>query len=228
MKKTITRYLPIVLDVLAALTLPVLLISASILFTLDFRPLYYSDIRKLDIEAYAGLAESEIRENYDALIDYNSIFGPKNLNLPTLPMSNEGRIHFEEVRHIFVTVEILFIFSLAVTVLLCFIARQRKKDNKSNPYRFLRLGGILSIIIPAIPSLIIAVNWEFFFTQVFHPLLFNNDYWMFSPFTDPVINILPDTFFLHCAVMIISLIIAGAVISYFIGRRLEKKFPGNN
>jgi integral membrane protein (TIGR01906 family) len=42
--------------------------------------------------------------------------------------------------------------------------------------------------------------------------MFRNDYWIFDEATDPVIMILPDAFFLHCAVMIILLILIGSLL----------------
>lgn len=39
-----------------------------------------------------------------------------------------------------------------------------------------------------------AVNWEAVFIM-FHKIMFRNDYWLFDEALDPVITILPDTFF---------------------------------
>ncbi|MHB8131340.1 MAG: lipoprotein intramolecular transacylase Lit, partial [Mobilitalea sp.] len=39
-----------------------------------------------------------------------------------------------------------------------------------------------------------------------------NDYWLFDPSTDPVITILPDTFFLHCALLIILIVLVFSII----------------
>ena len=49
--------------------------------------------------------------------------------------------------------------------------------------------GILCIVLPAFLGIMVAVNWEYVFVT-FHQLVFNNDYWMFDPTTDPIINIL--------------------------------------
>ena len=44
----------------------------------------------------------------------------------------------------------------------------------------------------------IASNWEAFFIG-FHHVMFSNDYWLFDPLRDPVILLLPEQFFFHCA-----------------------------
>lgn len=78
--------------------------SMAIVFTLHFRPLYYFDIDHLDIPATSGYSEEVIRRNYDELIDYNSISGPSRLTFSDFIMSEEGEIHFEEVKRILVVI----------------------------------------------------------------------------------------------------------------------------
>lgn len=57
---------------------------------------------------------------------------------------------------------------------------------------------------------VIRENYDAF--TMFHEIMFRNDYWIFDEATDPVIMILPDAFFLHCAVMIILLILIGSLL----------------
>ena len=79
---------------------------------LNLRTIYYFDIRSQQLERQTGLSEDQIRENYDALIDYNLITkGVKTLEFPDFPMSEHGKIHFAEVKRIFV------FFSVFVCVL---------------------------------------------------------------------------------------------------------------
>ena len=73
----------------------------------------------LDISSSSGLDEEVIRRNYDVLIDYNSIFSQEELEFPDLPMSESGRIHFQEVKNIFVGLQwILIVDSVICAVLL--------------------------------------------------------------------------------------------------------------
>lgn len=60
-------------NILISLCLALFIISASVTITLNFRPLYYHDISSLKIEETSGFSKKVIRENYDALIDYNSV-----------------------------------------------------------------------------------------------------------------------------------------------------------
>lgn len=199
-----------------ALILVLFIISFAVVFTLNFRPLYYFDINYLNISETSGYAVSEIKENYDALIDYNMIFGPDTLEFPTLAMSDSGRIHFEEVKAIFVAVQILCAATLILSI-AGILWQHHTKDR-----RYLKYTSILAIAIPACLGLLIGLNWNQFFVT-FHHIFFNNDYWIFSPSTDPVITILPDTFFLHCAVMILCLVVIGSILCLLFYSRIKRK-----
>ena len=82
--------------------------------------------------------------------------------------------------------------------------------------------GIISVGIPASLGLLITANWEWVFIT-FHKLVFQNDYWLFDPYTDPVITILPDEFFMHCAALIMLLVLVGSLAFFAAWKKLAKK-----
>ena len=203
-----------VFHTILALVLTLTIISVSVVFTLAFRPLYYLDISALDISEQSGYPEEEIRENYDVLIDYNMSFGEDKLEFPTLAMSEPGRIHFEEVRDIF---NIFKYMAMAGAVLsiggIVFCVRRKE-------YRYLKLTSILAVALPAVLGLLVALNWDWAFVT-FHHIAFDNDYWIFDPLTDPVITILPDTFFMHCALMILGCVVLGSIVCGLVYRKCK-------
>lgn len=189
---------------LTAFALTLTIISAAIILTLNFRPLYYFDIDYFHLEEATGYSEELIRKNYDVLIDYNSVFYTKDLSFPDFPMSEQGRIHFIEVKRIFVFIEaVLFPMSLLFSLFGIWRLKKQKPI-------FLKLTSVLSLVLPILAGLFIAINWNHAFV-FFHKLFFNNDYWIFDASTDPIIRILPDGFFMHCALMILLLIILGSL-----------------
>jgi len=194
-------------NVLLALALMLFAVSFAVVLTLNFRPLYYADIAGLDIPALSGLAEETIRANYDVLIDYNGLFIRGELAFPSLPMSETGRIHFEEVKVIFDAVQVLLIASAAAVVVGCTLKLRRGRT------AFLKLGAIFTVAVPVLVGVLMAVGWEWFFV-FFYTVFFNNDYWIFDAVSDPVITILPDGFFLHCAIMIVALVLVLAGVQY--------------
>ena len=196
----------IIKHILTALALTILVFSASVVFTLNFKPLYYADMERYRLSERFGYPEEEIRANYDAMVEYNNFFYKGELEFPTVPMSENAREHFREVRVIFVFIETVLlpigIIGSIAGILLC------RKERKQH---YLLLSGIFSIGIPSALGGLIAANWETFFTK-FHELFFNNDYWIFNSATDPIIDLLPDEFFLHCCIMILGIILAFAAV----------------
>ena len=203
-------------SILLSLILTLTLISLAVVLTLACKPLYYLDIHALHIPETTGYTISEIKANYDAVIDYSLSFGKVPLEFPTFPMSEGGRIHFEEVKNIFNLFKYMAIFGTLTGA--AGILRQRRKQS----YGYLKLTAILTVSLPAVIGATVALNWDWAFVT-FHELAFNNDYWLFDPATDPVINILPDAYFLHCVVMILVLVILGSLICGLIYRRVQRK-----
>ncbi len=195
-----------ILDVMLAIIMMLMIISFSVVMTLNFKPLYYFDIDFLSIPEQSGYSEEVIRENYDVLIDYNNLWGADTLEFPSLEMSETGRIHFEEVKEVFGLFEIILIATVILAIPLAVYCIHIRKDPT-----YLLLAGIFTIAIPAAAGVLIALNWERVFV-LFHEIVFNNDYWVFNPATDPVITILPNEFFMHCAIMIVLMSILGAVL----------------
>lgn len=193
-----------------------LFICVATTVTLNFKQLYYYDIDHLNIPAMSGILAEEARLNYDVLIDYNSMFNHEELNFPTLAMSEHGRIHFEEVKAIFVGMQKFMIIDLILCIGI--ILYKRKKAS----YSYLKMSGIVSVLLPTFCAGAIATNWWWFFVT-FHHIAFDNDYWIFDAQYDPVITILPDEFFMHCAIMIVSMVLVFAAGSFIIGCLAGKK-----
>lgn len=202
--------------ILFSIILTLTIISLSVVLTLACKPLYYLDIHALHLTERTGYTEQEIRENYDVLIDCYLSFGDGPLEFPTLAMSESGRIHFEEVKAIFNQFKYMALIGTVLSV--AGILWMRRKQQ----YGYLKWTSLLSAVLPTVIGIAVALNWDWAFLT-FHELAFNNDYWLFDPATDPVINILPDAYFLHCAVMILALVILGSVICGLTYRRIQKR-----
>ena len=77
---------------------------------------------------------------------------------------------------------------------------------KNNNIEFLNITSKLVIILPILVAIPMLINFDKTFV-VFHKLMFDNDYWIFDPSKDPVINILPQEFFFHAGLLIVMLIL---------------------
>lgn len=202
-------------NIVVSLCLALAMIGASVIITLNIRDIYYNDIDKLNIESMSGLSREEIIENYDYLIDYNLSSNAGEFKLPTLTSSKPGKIHFEEVRDIFQNVKLLTIICGAIAI-IGGILQIRKRD-----FKFLRNSSILIIILPVLLAIPIAINFNACFI-LFHKIMFSNDYWIFDPQLDPVINMLPEEFFMHMGITILVIMLIVSIILQLLYRLLKK------
>lgn len=191
-------------NLLIGIVFTLFFISIGVIFAVNFRPLYYFDIDYLSIPESSGYDKELIRRNYDVLIDYNSPFYKGELEFPDLQSSPQGLQHFEEVKDIFV----IFYYLAFITLIACTAIIIYKKKKKDKTY--LLTSSITVVVLPLVVALVSAINFDRVFT-LFHKVFFRNDYWIFIPQFDPIINILPQTFFLHSLILILVVILLGSL-----------------
>ncbi|MFR4163472.1 MAG: TIGR01906 family membrane protein [Paraclostridium sordellii] len=203
-------------NLILAFSISLFIITSIVKFTVVFKPLYYFDIKHLNIPILSGMSEEEIKLNYDYLVKYNTSYRDYEFNMPTLKSSIQGKIHFEEVRDVFKVLNKINIISGVISVLGIYIVLKKKE------IKIIKYAGIISILIPIFLVIPITIQFEKSF-EIFHRLIFNNDYWIFDPSKDPVINMLPAEFFLHCGVVILTGILIFSSIILTIYKILKNK-----
>ena len=203
-------------EFLPAFALTAFLIGGAVVITLGFRPLYYKDVDRLQIPQESGYSKEEILENYNALIDYNMKWEDSRLEFPSLPMSDNGRTHFAEVKDIFDIFKWMLVVGGAISLVGAFLFLRKKEAG------FLLKASVTSAVLPVVLAILAAACWDKLFVW-FHELFFDNDFWQFSEIEDPVILILPDTFFLHCALMIFGLVFLGSILCLVLYLILRKR-----
>lgn len=205
-----------IINVIFSVIFSVLIIITIVKFTVGFKQLYYFDINYLNIPILSGLSKEEIKENYDYMIDYNLGKDKKEFELPTIKSSKQGKIHFEEVRDIFQSMNKMFNILLLLSMIGVVINILDKN------IEVLKTTSKTLILLPMMLMLPIVINFSGSFV-LFHKIMFDNDYWIFDPSLDPVINILPEEFFFHAGVMILILIIIASLANYLIYRFLKRE-----
>lgn len=209
------------INIMIGISFLIFLISLGLIVAINFRPLYYANIKWLDLEASSGLTSSIIRQNYNALIDYNSPFFFGELSFPSLPASASGLSHFVEVKQIFMFFYIAGLISLALSVV--FIIYKKRKDD----YQYLLTSSITTVVVPLILLIFSILNFKTVFL-LFHKIVFRNDDWLFDPNTDPIINLLPEAYFMQCAFVIIGFVLIGSIIQfvlYLYNKKSHKATP---
>ncbi|HHT97549.1 MAG TPA: TIGR01906 family membrane protein [Clostridiales bacterium] len=211
-------------DYLIGLIFSMLFVSISVIITINFRPLYYIDIKFLSIEKVSGISKFDIIQNYNALMEFLSPFYNGSLAFPTLSSSPEALQHFDEVKDIFILFYYITFALLSISIPIT-IYKTKKRD-----FQYLFASSIISIVLPIVFTSMIFINFQKAFV-LFHKLFFKNDNWLFDPNLDPVINILPSEYFMHCALLIILLILLFSFISFVIYKNNKRRgiqFRKNN
>ena len=204
------------IKLLFSLTLCLFVISASVKFTVLFKPLYYFDIDHLNIMEISGFSKAEIIKNYDYVIDYMSSPMKDEFILPSIPYAVASQVHFHDVKKIFHLIDILFI----ITGIISLIGMYFYIKNKS--YSFIKWSSYMLLGLPSLLLVAFATNPDSAFT-IFHKIFFRNDYWVLSSRTDPIITIMPQEFFYHSAMLIGGLVILFFILFRIGYRKLKNK-----
>ncbi|WP_251862004.1 TIGR01906 family membrane protein [Clostridium sp. Marseille-Q2269] len=204
------------IDILLSIILTIIFIVISVKITLNFKILYYWDITNLSLTKNTDLNIKEIKENYNYLVYYLNSHKNIIFSLPSLPSSKKGIIHFRDVKNIFNFLDKFLIINIFISIHAIYY---KLKITKS--VRFLKYSSISSIIIPLLLIVPLALNFDKGFT-IFHEIFFSNNYWLFDPDKDPIIDLLPETFFFHCLLLILFFIILSSLICYILYKNTHK------
>lgn len=194
-----------IIKLLFTVFLLLFIVILSVKVTLNLKWIYYFDINNLNIEQHTDLNREDIKCTYDYLIYYVTSNKDIQFKIPLLPSSKEAITHFEEVKELFSKFDFTFYLSIL------FILPGIYFINKCKDFSPLKWCSNIIWISFLLLSTAFYTNFDKSF-NFFHRIFFDNDYWLFSPTTDPVINILPQEFFLHCAIMILFLIMLWSVV----------------
>jgi integral membrane protein (TIGR01906 family) len=189
-----------VLSALCALCVFLLLLTASIGLPIYIRPFYYAHIEAFDLPGRSGYTAEEIREAYDAVLDYLTLPG-REFSCGILAFSPEGESHFADCLVLFNLNRNVLLISGGVLAVLLLLGK------KYGPYRLGKRSaawwaGLLALILPLVLGGLAALDFDRAFV-IFHQIFFpGKSNWLFDWRTDPVILILPQEFFRNCAILI--------------------------
>lgn len=197
------------------------LVGLGLTLVLNVRPIYYLAIKMFDIDVTSGYPVDEIKLNFNALMDYCCPFFTGPLQFPTMPSSASATSHFAEVKVIFnIIYAVGFVSFLVITPVFIYKLYYREKN-------FFKTCAITTIVIPIILLLACIIDFDDLFI-LFHKVVFSNDDWLFNPATDPIIKILPESYFMLCAIIIAAIVIIGAIVAFIIYLKIGKTRKDND
>lgn len=180
-----------------AIMAPIWLLGLAVVVTIYLAwGLYYLAIDWFDLLRMVTIGKSELWHNFNVLMQYLTLPWVSRLSMPDFPASASGLKHFEDVKW-------LFHLAQAVVLLWAYSALrflwEQIKGKTLGLYRRVYTG---LAALPVVLGLMgVLLGFDQFFT-LFHQLLFPGDSsWLFNPRTDPIINVLPESYFLMAFVI---------------------------
>lgn len=194
------------------------ILTVSITLTINSTWLYLIDIKQLNLADTSDLSESIIVSNFKILMDYLNYFWIKDLVMPDFPTSKSGAFHFYEVK-------LLFQLNYLVLVLTSIpsIYYLKQLMSKKKMWTLIRPFSGLLVVLAGLVSFMI-IGFDRFFV-LFHQVFFNNDDWLFDPVTDPIITVLPETYFFHCFILFFVLFVGAILLCIYVGKKQLKNYP---
>ena len=200
------------LSVLTAILTALAVVAGSIAVPILWRPFYYAHIDAMNLAETSGYTEAEIRESYDQVLDYLTIPG-REFGTGVMPYSESGESHFEDCRKLFFLNGGVLLASSAVMLLLQ-IRKRKHGGAELAGFSGSFWGAAGAIVLPVVLGGLASLDFDRAFV-VFHSVFFpGKDNWIFDYNRDQIIRVLPQDFFMHCAMLVGAgiLVFSGAVI----------------
>ena len=194
------------LTILFGISIFLLIVSFSIALPIYCRFFYYLQINTLNLPKNTGYDYSTIKTAFDDVMNYLTLpwceFGTGSLSYTT-----EGKAHFADCKGLFMLDTVVLIISFVLV--LVFAILERKNILKFNRPFGMHVAFTSSISIFGFFIILIglvSIDFEKAFV-IFHKIFFpGKDNWQFTQ-ADEIINILPQQFFMNCAILIASSIV---------------------
>ncbi len=193
------------------------ILSFSISLPIYCRGFYFAHIEPLNLVEHSGYSASEIKEAYNEVLDYLTLPN-REFGSGVMPFSKDGAAHFADCKALFNINLIALITSGGCLVVLIVLKRLKwVKGFFIGRFPAYTYSGVAAILIPLVVGALASLDFERAFT-VFHHIFFpGKSNWFFDGDVDPIINVLPERFFMNCAILIGSAIVSLSVIFIVVG-----------
>lgn len=174
------------------------IISLVIFLTINSVWLYWLNVKLGHLSKIVQLSTSRIVQNYLQLLGYLQLPWVTKLDMLDFPTSPSGLQHFIDVKHLFLLNNGVLIVTIWPAIrFLRTLSAKKMMWKLIRPFQ-------TAAIVPLLAGLLMLVNFNQFFID-FHKILFRNSDWLFDPRFDPVILVLPETFFSQCFLLAFGL-----------------------
>lgn len=176
-------------------------ISIALFIVVNISPLFITIPQKA-----LGLSSGEINGDYWRIIAFLQLPWSQQLKLHDIPITCSAIRHFGDVRRLFLVNELLMV--VASFLSLKGLTREKRQ---AQLWR-LNLPFQMVIFVILFGGFMLVTNFDVSFIQ-FHYLLFSNMDWVFSPQSNPIILLMPQSFF---ALLFLLVVIIAFTIVFLI------------
>ncbi len=193
------------------------ILSFSIALPIYCRGFYFAHIEPLNLVEHSGYSASEIKEAYNEVLDYLTLPN-REFGCGVMPFSKDGEAHFADCKVLF-NINLTALITSGVCLLVLIILKKLKKVKgffigTLPAYTY---SGLVAILVPLVVGILASLDFEKAFT-VFHHIFFPGESdWYFDSRVDQIINVLPEKFFMNCAILIGSAIALLSVVFVVLG-----------
>ncbi|UQS83873.1 TIGR01906 family membrane protein [Bombilactobacillus thymidiniphilus] len=175
------------------------------------------DARYLQLDLIVHLSQSRIWHNYLQVMDYLLIPNHSSLKMTDFYSSCNGLQHFHDVKILFLFVIVIWVICLLIFVSLLMYKKFTILLQINNNWL------LFLTVIPIVLAACSLIDFDSLFA-IFHRILFHNSNWLFDPLKDPVINILPDTFFCHCFILAFVIFELLVIVLLYVNHKKSRQF----
>lgn len=169
-------------------------VSIALLIATNLSPLFLHYPRSLS-NRYPNI---KLLGDYWRLLAYLQLPWMTRLHLKVLPITFSTVLHFRDVRHLLLGNEFVAVLSSYLVIRL--LIKQKQLFQLFRLKELLQLIILIGILLCWLPI----VNFNDWFIN-FHRLLFRNHYWLLNPHQDPIILMLPTSFFIKVFLLAIGI-----------------------
>lgn len=191
-----------VVTVIFCIALVLFMLTFCIALPIYCRFFYYIQIKTLGLEESTGWSYEVIKEAYDEVLNFCTLPGGQ-FSAGQLKFSEEGAAHFADCKFLFGLNLAVLLTSGAVLILIIALKILKKVEILSfKGHRAYFYSAIVAVALPVVLGLLISIDFDAAF-KIFHSIFFpGKDNWMFNPYTDEIIRVMPEQFFMNCAILI--------------------------
>lgn len=191
-----------ILAAVLAVAVLLFIITFSIGLPIYIRPFYYFHIGALDLPEVSGFTAEQIVEAYNEVLDYLTLPG-KAFGTGVMTVTEDAADHFRDCKVLFNLNAAVLLGSAAVlAVLLCLGWTGRVGELSLGGYSGAFWGALGAVGLPLVLGGLAALDFDRAFV-IFHSIFFpGKDNWLFHWDKDQIIRVLPQQFFMDCAILI--------------------------